>query len=156
MAGLPLTKSSQNASWSIFQVLGCCKMGCWTTIKSFHVKIILLDKQELIQEIQVCKSAVSDVMTHKISNLYVEKKSAIPRLPERLNMLIVILMRHTDTITHTLSSGSDSDTEMQSLNWIKGIIRLQFAFLLFYEFKIKERERKIFTHFCSVHNFKRL
>ena len=28
-------------------------MGCWTTIKSFHVKIILLDKQELIQEIQV-------------------------------------------------------------------------------------------------------
>ena len=29
-------------------------MGCWTVIKSFHVKIILLDKQELIQEIQVC------------------------------------------------------------------------------------------------------
>ena len=28
-------------------------MGCWTTIKSFHVKIILLDKQELIQEVQV-------------------------------------------------------------------------------------------------------
>lgn len=27
-------------------------MGCWTVIKSFHVKIILLDKQELIQEIQ--------------------------------------------------------------------------------------------------------
>ena len=91
-------------------------MGCWTTIKSFHVKIILLDKQELIQEIQVCKSAVSDVMTHKISNLYAQKKSAIPRLPERLNMLIVILMRHTDTITHTLSSASDSDTEIQSLN----------------------------------------
>ena len=31
----------------------CLKMGCWTVIKSFHVKIILLDKQELIQEIQV-------------------------------------------------------------------------------------------------------
>jgi len=30
----------------------CLKMGCWTVIKSFHVKIILLDKQELIQEIQ--------------------------------------------------------------------------------------------------------
>ena len=29
-------------------------MGCWTVIKSFHVKIILLDKKELIQEIQVC------------------------------------------------------------------------------------------------------
>ena len=28
-------------------------MGCWTVIKSFHVKIILLDKQELIQEVQV-------------------------------------------------------------------------------------------------------
>lgn len=98
-------------SWFIFQVLGCGKMGCWTTIKSFHVKIILLDKQELIQEIQVC-----DVMTHNISNLDVEKKSAISRLPERLNMLIVILMRHTDTITHTLSSASDSHTEMQSLN----------------------------------------
>ena len=33
----------------------CLKMGCWTVIKSFHVKIILLDKQELIQEIQVSK-----------------------------------------------------------------------------------------------------
>lgn len=31
----------------------CLKMGCWTVIKSFHVKIILLDKQELIQEVQV-------------------------------------------------------------------------------------------------------
>ena len=41
----------------------CLKMGCWTVIKSFHVKIILLDKQELIQEIQVrnepgCQSQV--------------------------------------------------------------------------------------------------
>ena len=33
--------------------MGCLEMGCWTVIKSFHVKIILLDKQELIQEIQV-------------------------------------------------------------------------------------------------------
>jgi len=32
--------------------MGCLEMGCWTVIKSFHVKIILLDKQELIQEIQ--------------------------------------------------------------------------------------------------------
>ena len=28
-------------------------MGSFTVIKSFHVKIILLDKQELIQEIQL-------------------------------------------------------------------------------------------------------
>ena len=28
-------------------------MGSWTVIKSFHVKIILLDKQELCQEIQL-------------------------------------------------------------------------------------------------------
>ena len=34
----------------------CLKMGCWTVIKSFHVKIILLDKQELIQEIQVSRA----------------------------------------------------------------------------------------------------
>ena len=49
-------------------------MGCWTTIKSFHVKIILLDKQELIQEIQVY-----DEMTHNtyMCNLYVGKKSTI-------------------------------------------------------------------------------
>ena len=41
----------------------CLKMGCWTVIKSFHVKIILLDKQELIQEIQVrgCHQALVDV-----------------------------------------------------------------------------------------------
>lgn len=38
----------------VLQVLGCIKMGCWTqSIKTFHVKIILLDKQEKIQEIQV-------------------------------------------------------------------------------------------------------
>ena len=36
----------------------CLKMGCWTVIKSFHVKIILLDKQELIQEIQVREAAI--------------------------------------------------------------------------------------------------
>lgn len=37
----------------------CLKMGCWTVIKSFHVKIILLDKQELIQEIQVRNQGIS-------------------------------------------------------------------------------------------------
>ena len=43
----------------------CLKMGCWTVIKSFHVKIILLDKQELIQEIQVSRAKVK----HQIANL---------------------------------------------------------------------------------------
>ena len=37
----------------MLSVLEYLKMGCWTTITSFHVKIILLDKQELIQEVQV-------------------------------------------------------------------------------------------------------
>ena len=36
----------------------CLKMGCWTIIKSFRVKIRMLDKQELIQEIQVCRVLV--------------------------------------------------------------------------------------------------
>ena len=82
-------------------------MGCWTTIKSFHVKIILLDKQELIQEIQV-----HDVMTHNtyMCNLYVEKKSTISWLLEHLNMLIVILMRDTDTIIYTLATTHSLNT----------------------------------------------
>ena len=43
----------------------CLKIGCWTVIKSFHVKIILLDKQELIQEIQVCRVLVM----HRLANI---------------------------------------------------------------------------------------
>jgi hypothetical protein len=33
--------------------MGWMSMGCLHSNKSFHVKILLLDKQELIQEIQV-------------------------------------------------------------------------------------------------------
>jgi hypothetical protein len=33
--------------------MGWLRMGCLPSNKSFHVKILLLDKQELIQEIQV-------------------------------------------------------------------------------------------------------
>ena len=47
----------------MLSVLEYLKMGCWTTITSFHVKIILLDKQELIQEVQVLTS-LSAVCTH--------------------------------------------------------------------------------------------
>ena len=49
----------------------CLKMGCWTVIKSFHVKIILLDKQELIQEIQVrgCHQVLVDVPLEPIGFL---------------------------------------------------------------------------------------
>ena len=44
-------------------VLEYLKMGCWTTITSFHVKIILLDKQELIQEVQVLISSHTTLTT---------------------------------------------------------------------------------------------
>lgn len=33
--------------------MGWADIGCLASKKSFHVKIILLDKQELIQEVQV-------------------------------------------------------------------------------------------------------
>ena len=33
-----------------FAAMGCLR--CFSGVKSFHVKIILLDKQELIQEVQ--------------------------------------------------------------------------------------------------------
>ena len=93
-------------------------------------------------------------MTHNISNLYVEKKSAISRLPEAFKHADFSFNEaHTDTITHTLVLHL---SKTQSLDWIRRIIGLQFAFLQFYEFQIKERERKIFTHFCFVHNFVRL
>ena len=43
------------------------------------------------------------MMTHNISNLYVEKKSAISRLPEAFKHADFSFNEaHTDTITHTL------------------------------------------------------
>ena len=48
-----MTTGDEETATRMRSVKECLKMGCWTVIKSFHVKIILLDKQELIQEIQV-------------------------------------------------------------------------------------------------------
>ena len=53
VAGVEISSVTKWELWWA-DLMGCLEMGCWTVIKSLHVKIILLDKQELIQEIQVC------------------------------------------------------------------------------------------------------